>query len=739
MKKIILNILFVTILKSQVGAWKSFTDMSDVRMVASKGDTVFAATSGGVFLYLKSENKFIKYLNTDGLSSNNITAVSVDEKNNLWIGHKSGKIDILNLNTSDWKFINDIYLSPKSKTGISNFYSSGDTILISTDFGVSAYNTKKFEFADTYTNFANTTFEKIITSLFYKNRFFVLTDNSLVISKQNSVNLISPDSWKVEFSNIKPINLHVFNEKIYLTTDQALFKYENETWSRIANVSVGIVSSSVSKNNLVLFYMNGCTIISTQNSATYKSFPYKDNITSSTIDSQNNYIIGSKNGIAYLTENMQSWNMKYPNGVAANSISDIVVDGKNNVWTANGLVTGKGFSKFDGSEWKNFTVNNLPNLPSNFVFNLELAPNNSLLLSTHGFGIVKINSKDEVEKVFNHTNPGFVGIANDKSYIVPIGLAIDADENLWTTIYLASNNKALWKLNKKDSSWESFNAPSTDNYTGQMNMVIDKIGTKWMGNALHGYVGIVTKFTFFNEKINVAGTNDNWGLISESNGLTGSQISGLVIDKNDEVWVATSSGITIIRELNNPMQRISKVYNGAVRDIQINVIAIDALNNKWIGTQKGIFVLSPDGNSLLKHYDVENTNGKLISNEIIAIAIDSKKGIAYFGTSNGISSLGIETIQPEFEFSDLKVKPNPFFVNKNTEIVISGLVEGSMIKIFTSSGELVKSFFAQGGGRAFWDAKDKNGKSVSSGIYYVVAYAEETNKIAQTKLAVIKK
>ena len=92
--------------------------------------------------------------------------------------------------------------------------------------------------------------------------------------------------------------------------------------------------------------------------------------------------------------------------------------------------------------------------------------------------------------------------------------------------------------------------------------------------------------------------------------MTSSQVSALAIDKDDELWLATSSGVTIIRDTRHPTQQVSKVYYGAVRDLPINTIAIDALNNKWLGTQKGVFVLSPDGNSLIASYDVQSTNGK---------------------------------------------------------------------------------------------------------------------------------
>jgi len=52
---------------------------------------------------------------------------------------------------------------------------------------------------------------------------------------------------------------------------------------------------------------------------------------------------------------------------------------------------------------------------------------------------------------------------------------------------------------------------------------------------------------------------------------------------------------------------------------------------------------------------------------------------------------------------------------------------------------LVNQFEAQGGGRAFWDGRDKNGALVSSGIYFIVAYAENGSQTVTGKIAVIRR
>ena len=79
-----------------VGDWKSYTDMKSVRSVASDGTTIWAATSGGIFQFNPADSTYQKFVNSDGLSTNDVTAIFVDSIGNVWIGQQSGNIDVYN-------------------------------------------------------------------------------------------------------------------------------------------------------------------------------------------------------------------------------------------------------------------------------------------------------------------------------------------------------------------------------------------------------------------------------------------------------------------------------------------------------------------------------------------------------------------------------------------------------------------------------------------------------------------
>ena len=178
---------------------------------------------------------------------------------------------------------------------------------------------------------------------------------------------------------------------------------------------------------------------------------------------------------------------------------------------------------------------------------------------------------------------------------------------------------------------------------------------------------------------------------------------------------------------------------GAIEGQFINTIAVDPLNNKWVALQTGVVVLSPDGSSLIAQYNVANTNGKLVDNNVFSIAFDEKQGIAYFGTGKGLSSLEIPTIGTVEKMSTLEIGPNPFILPDHSLVTIKGLADNAMIKILNVTGALVKEFAAQGGGRAFWDGTDSRGNNVGSGVYIIVAYADNGNQVSTAKVALLRR
>lgn len=271
-------------------------------------------------------------------------------------------------------------------------------------------------------------------------------------------------------------------------------------------------------------------------------------------------------------------------------------------------------------------------------------------------------------------------------------------------------------------------------------MVIDRFGTKWIANAT-SFNKPATGLLFFNENPQLlAGTQhvNGWGLITTPT-LPDNIVISLAIDLDGDICVGTDAGMVIVSQQRG--QTLSLRFTRAlpVTGQVIQAIAVDALNNKWVGTKEGISVLSPDGLRLLRFYSVASTNGKLMSNDIQSLAIDQQRGVVYIGTERGLTSLEIEPVQAARSYTTLEFGPNPYIIPSNDRLVVRNLIANSFIRILSVSGGLITEFQAQGGGRAFWDGQDAKGEYVPTGIYIVVAYAENGNQLSTGKIAVVRR
>jgi ligand-binding sensor domain-containing protein len=310
---------------------------------------------------------------------------------------------------------------------------------------------------------------------------------------------------------------------------------------------------------------------------------------------------------------------------------------------------------------------------------------------------------------------------------------------MWIINLNAADGKSLYMLTP-DSVWYSFINPLEQHLTFSEvdNLVIDQYGTKWYTMGNEGRLGLF----YFNEKGTYTDPSDDvYGYLTTSKGLTSNAIYSLAIDRRGDLWVGTSLGVNIISNLNtvlssaNPQLRITNSFS--VRQQTINALAVDPLNQKWLGTNQGLFLLSTDGTQLLASLDSKNS--PLLSDQIESLAIDEKTGRVYVGSASGLTSFDTPSILPVESFNGLTIYPNPLAITDGSKLVtIDGLIRNTDIKIISVSGKLVREFSSPGGRTAFWDGRDDNGDLVSSGVYIIIAFDQDGNSVETGKIAVLR-
>lgn len=732
-----------------LGRWKNFTDMKVVRGVAATTDSVWVATAGGLFLYVPSSNRYVKFTNSDGLSSNDLTAVTIDGTGRVWVGSSDGFVNAYNAPTGQWTEIRNIHESGQVAKTVRTLLVRGDSLFIGTDYGISVLQISRKEFRDTYANLGFSTQSRVNDVTIYKNRIWAATNLGVASASLDAPNLSAPTSWtQYVVANGLPANLSTslasLHDTVVVGTVLGVAMFDGKKFIPVAAFANRSVVDLLGRSNDVVVLLG--------DAGSFRLESFTNLSSPSTVIAVNSQFQASSLAAQPLTATLWagtlmqgiarwtgSWSYQAPNGPASSLFSSIVVDDQGVLWAASGISgRGRGFYRYDpsapeDSQWKNYAAASYPVMKNNDYYKVSLGAPGTVWVSSWGTGIVEVVG-DSIRRRLDHTTtPVLAGsVSADPSYVVIGGAATDSKGATWIVDRTAVNGYHLVQL-KGDGTANYRSSISDGRLT---NILIDRYDTKWFANAEPSDKPS-TGLYYFNENLTVAGTSalGGWGFISD--GLPSNTVLSLALDLDGDVWIGTDLGVAIFTDPSSPAK--SKTSYIPLHGQTIQAIAVDAVNNKWVGTKEGVNVLNADGTLLLAQYSLLTTNGKLVGDDIRSIAFDQKRGIVYFGTEKGLSSLEVFPVQAARTMTSLDFGPNPFMVPSVMPLTIRNLAAESTIKILSTNGTLVREFKAQGGGRAFWDGRNRQGDLVQSGIYFVVAYTENGTQTSTGKIAVVRR
>jgi ligand-binding sensor domain-containing protein len=721
--------------------WKNHTALKNVQDVSLSNNGFWSAASGGAFLYSAASGKFTTLHKSEGLKGNSLTSVIPDNLGRTWFGSVEGVIDIYDNSTGSLDVILDIFNSNQTNKRINDFAAAGDTIIVSTDFGVSLINANSFLFFDTFFKFGTFPTNTKVNSTLKAGLFYVCTNLGIAIQKTGAVNLSAPESWNVYSAanglpSSKTLKAGLYQNQIIVSTDKGFSRFINNTWNNfipdLANTNITDFQISgdsiliLSQNNIYLYYNQALSVL------------YNTTVTLRKLEFNKQYgtVCASTNGALYLNT---EWTEEFlsPNAPPVNQFPSMSVDANSKFWSASGKDgRGVGYYTYDGQLWEIFNTANTPELPYNDVYH-SWTTGNSAYLGTWGSGFLEVNGENK--KLFNRANTGMQGIPQNPDFLVITGFDTDSRNNLWILNYWAVDRRTL-SMRTSDSSWYHFLIPAAQNLIlkEHYNLVIDPYDTKWFNCSDPTRSGL---FYLNENKTFEDPSDDKSDYLTTANGLNTNDIRDIVVDRRGDVWVGTSLGVNIITNTSGiPTSgsaglRISSVFT--LRQQSINAIAVDPLNQKWVGTNEGLLLVNSDGTRLLATFTSQNS--ALLSNIIRSIAVDENKGIVYVGTDEGLTSFETPYIKPLESFDKLFVFPNPFKLNGgNNLLTIDGLIRDTDIKILTISGTLVNEFSSPGGRTAYWDGKNAEGNLVGTGVYIIVAFDTEGNNVITGKVAVLR-
>lgn len=739
------SVLFIvlsiqTIWGQKEGARKNFTNMKKVNDAVAVSKGIWCGSDGGAFYYNFADSSFSAYGKSEGLNGSAVTAITKDQYGKIWFGSNNGIVDVFDPSNNSFKRILDIYNSGRTMKGVNNLFAKGDTVFVSTDFGLCLINSTNYFFYDTFFKFGSLSSNIKVTSAFKDDYIYVCLEQGIAKPKALNLNLTSPESWNlVTTADGLPSNkvkkIVKYRDTLLAATSSGIACYTNGKWSVYNSVFKSFDITDLSVQNDTLYILTENTVYVFKNnswSAPGGSYPIATNKV--VVAANNSFYTATNMGLMILSGTKKG-SLLYPNGPSVNYFADLATDASGNLWvaTASDATSAKGFSMYDGNIWKNYNLETSSLLKTDMYYNIFTTDDNKVYIGSYGGGFVKITN-DSIISVYNRTNTPMQGTKRDINFVVVPSLSVDSKQTLWILNHDGADNSVLYALTK-DSLWYSFRnlANVSDDVT--KTMIVDQYDTKWFSVLSSGTL------YYFNENSTLKTSSDDvYGSLSSSEGMNGEVINCIALDKRGDIWVGTAMGVNIITNagavVSNKLPKVLSVYS--LRQQAINCIAVDPLNQKWIGTNQGLWVVSSDGTSLIKVYDSKNSY--LQSDIIKSIAIDENNGIVYAATDYGISSFQTTFLKPVDSFSELTVYPNPLIIDgSNTGITVDGLVKESEMKILSVSGQLIKQVTTPGGRIGFWDGKDYEGNYVGSGIYFIVAYDKDGTSVAKAKVAVIRK
>ena len=340
-------------------------------------------------------------------------------------------------------------------------------------------------------------------------------------------------------------------------------------------------------------------------------------------------------------------------GLMDNFVECINVDVDDNIWFG----TSVGFQKYDPSppDWTNFDIANYPDMVSNSIKQINSTLNAIWIGSDYG-----INMWNEpVLTTYNSTN----GLASNQVK------SIDVKDNSPDDIWIGTNQGVS---HFDGSSWISYSTPDL-HWSGVNATAFDSNGDKWFASPLGGITHFDgTTFTSYDT----------------SNGLLSQFVTALLIDDQDNKWVGTSSGMSVLDATNTTFTQHTRMYIMPPPDTLNPVvdIAMDSHGRIWTAIYVGYLAVGGvamwDGNQWI---DFDVTDG-LVGPNIKGLAIDSQDNI-WVATSTGVSKISaIPSAVSAIKNNGFDLFPNPsndkiYITNKNQKI--------QQFKIYNNLGALV--------------------------------------------------
>ena len=754
-----------------MGEWRIHLAYTDITEVAQTKEKVYGLSNGALFSVDKHDHIVEMLSKLSGLSDSDISHIAYSPYNKvLMIAYQNSNIDLIN---DDNEIINisDIYRKTfNGDKSINGIAFTADYAYLATGFGVIVINLARHEIADTYTIGDNGGMENIVSIAVSSTDVYALGKTMLKRGALRGVNLSNFNNWAnitLPAPSVANKQIEIVGDTIFLIkTNNTLYKRVNGVWSgAIANVS------AVRYDNGVLFTSHPDRTI------TAPAMPTLSGANYASYDATNKALWYST--AANITRiNIATGETNYfaPNGPATNDAWEMAhSNGRIMVVPGGRFASEYGrepfISFFENEQWRAFWPSQFNSITPTFrpckdIVDIEVDPNDKshFFAASYGMGLYEFRN-DQIYKLYNCdvtdvNGKGIESIFPNGNQSAKYGyqrvdaLQFDTDGNLW--LYNTSAVSSIKMLDKNGvfhyfPHSEIINAPTIER------IIISSLNPNIKFVSLPRYTATTNSAIFvFDDRGTIDNIKDDQTRLftefidqdGKKTSLAQRFVRSIAQDKDGVIWVGTTEGIVLLNDLNNifssnfrsykikiPRNDGSNLADYLLETEQINDIAVDAANRKWIATQNsGVFLVSEDGLETIHHFTTDDS--PLLSNTVITIGINDQTGEVFFGTDLGIISYQSDSNEGGTSFTNVHAFPNPVRPEFRGIISITGLTDGTNVRITDVNGNLIYETTSNGG-FATWDGCRRNGDRVATGIYFAHCTAENRRDKTIVKIMII--
>ena len=376
-------------------------------------------------------------------------------------------------------------------------------------------------------------------------------------------------------------------------------------------------------------------------------------------------------------------------GLASDFVECITADVNDNIWFG----TSVGVQMFDGSNWLNYNTTSCPGMASDNIKVISAMANGDIWIGTD-FGASRFDGVDWTTYTIS-TMQSVPLISNQIKSI---------DEDLNTGIVWIGTNLGVTPLDLSGVT-NSLSIGSPDLHWSGVNATsFDSNGDIWFASPLGGithYDG--TTFTPYDT----------------SNGLLSQYVTALLIDDQDNKWVGTSSGISVLDASNTSFTQHTRMYIMPPPDTLNPVvdIALDSYGRIWTAIYVGYLaeggIAYWDGNQ----WEDFHVSDGLVGPNVRGLVIDSDDNV-WVATSTGVSKISaIPTAINTMLNTNTLIYPNPTSAHFK---VASSEDKFKNISVYNNLGAIV---YAED-----FNSKDEiqfNFSAFSKGLYHIILCSDK--------------